>query len=526
MTKKKEKFLDRIVQKDYNNELEKVLENKDFDEEVKSILLAIFYKIDVSYQDYRKVKRRVESKQEYTEKLIKNIENNCNTIKIAKPDSKEATKLGEKTFLVDSRNKKIVCYPVERKLLYSISKIGKQEKIIKSKYCIVNKTMSNLINIGNNINTVEPLRDFNGWSWLTIKKEIENINYNLIYQNLRILVGEQFLNSWIDNSEYLIDYYDEFQNVLTEKFGKNLAEDMILALEKISILLELQINPSYKKMLEEIQKENEKELEKFQNNQKFIENLTEDKRQLRKKIKQLEKILLSKENLESEYTKRNEELPIDKKIFSIKILEKQVKDEKNKLLEELDEKNGLLNPKKFIEVKAKLEKKQYLLKILEIKNKKKEIEKILEEIQKIFLECFLGFINIAETKEEIIDLICIFRYYNLLPFNEKIEIHENNKLQEKLEEIEETLLKKAIDYKIMKPLSEDIEENLKMLKTIFKSKIISMENIYVAVIKEKDKYYIEFSENNENSYEEKFEIENISKEKLSIKLNKKIKILD
>ena len=380
----KKNILDKIVHKDYNNELEKVIETKDFDEDVKNLLLGIFYKIDISYKDYKTVKRNVETKQEYIEKIINIIQNNCNLIQIVKLNSKEAKELGDKTFFVDNRNKKIICYPVERKLLYSISKIGKQNKILKSKYLVVNRTISNLINIGNNINMVEPLRDFNGWSWLTMRKEIENIYYNLIYQNLRILVGEKFLNYWIRNKEYVIDYYDEFKTELIEKFGKRITDKFILNLEKLSILLDIEINPSYEKTLNQLKEENEEKLSKFENNKEFVNLLTEEKKKINKKLKNIEKILSGKESLEAEYTRINKDLPLDQKIFSIKVLEKQMRAEKQELMEELEGKNELLNPKKFIEQKAKLEKVHEMLKVLEEKDK----DKILEEIQKIFLQCF------------------------------------------------------------------------------------------------------------------------------------------
>lgn len=526
MPKKKENLLGKIVQKDYNNELEKVIETKDFDEDVKNLLLSIFYKVEVSYKDYKKVKRNVESQQEYIEKLLKIIQENCNIIKTAKPNTKEAEELGDRTFLVDNENKKIICFPVERKLLYSIAKIEKQNEIIRNNYFLVNQTISNMINIGNNINTVEPLRDFNGWSWMIIKKEIENISYNLIYQNLRILVGEKFLNSWVTNTEYIIDYYEEFQNELAEKFGKELTKDIILALEQLSILLEIEVKPEYQELLNKLLEDNEDKLNEFQNNQEFIEKLTQDKKKINAQVKRIEKILTSKDLLEEEYTRRNEELPFDKKIFSIKILENQMKKEKEDLLQELEEKNDLLNPKKFVEEKSKLEDKQKLLEISNIKDKKKEKNKIIEELQKLFLQCFLVFINTSENKEEIIDLIYIFRYYNLLPFNEKIDICENKSLQGYLQEVKKSLLKKAIDYKITIAISQDIEENIKLLQHIFDTKIISLEDIHVAIIKEKDKYYIEFSEDNENSYSERIEIENITKEMLNVKLNKKVKVLD
>ena len=526
MSKKKENLLGKIVKKDYNNELEKVIETKDFDEDVKNLLLAIFYKIDISYKDYKKVKRKVESKQEYIEKIIKIIKNNCNSIKIVKPNSKKAEELGNRTFLIDKQTKSIICYPIERKLLYSISKISNQENIIKNKYILVNNTLSNLINIGSNINTVEPLRDFNGWSWLIIKKEIENIPYNLIYQNLRILVGEKFLNSWITNKEDLIDYYEELRNELEEKFGKKITSKILLLLEKISILLEIEINPEYEKNLKEIQEKNEQLLCEFEDNKEFIEKLTEEKKKLNKNIKIIEKIISSKESLEEEYTKINKNLPMDQKIFSIKILEKQLQEEKKELREKLDEKNELLNPKKFIEKKTKLKKVQELLQIVDVKNKIKKRNELLEEFQKVFLDCFLVFVNTAETKEEIIDLIYILRYYNLLPFNEKIDIYKNKKLQKDIENVQEELLNKAIEYKIITSLSQEKEENTKLLKAIFESKMISIEDIYIAVIKTKDKYYIEFSEDNENSYEQKIEIDDVKKEKLDIKLNKKIKVFN
>ena len=46
MLKNKENLLDKIVKKDYNNELETILEEKEFEENAKSILLSILYKIE------------------------------------------------------------------------------------------------------------------------------------------------------------------------------------------------------------------------------------------------------------------------------------------------------------------------------------------------------------------------------------------------------------------------------------------------------------------------------------------------
>ena len=213
MQKKSEKIID-IIKKDYNNKLEAVLEKKYFDENVKSILLSILYKIETSYKDYKHVKQGVETKEEFIERIINTIKDECDEIKVVKPFSEESKIIGNRTFLVEKNKKRIICYNIERKLLYCIAKIGKKEKIIPDSYFIINETISNLINTGNNINTVEPLRDFNGYSWTSIPREIESIEHNLIYQNLVLLVGNDFLNKWIHNKEVLKDYWEIFNNTM------------------------------------------------------------------------------------------------------------------------------------------------------------------------------------------------------------------------------------------------------------------------------------------------------------------------
>ena len=184
MQKREEKFFEKIVKKDYNDKLEKILEKKAFAEDAKSILLNILYKIETSYKDYKQVKQNVETKEEIIEGIIETIQNECQEIKLINPNSEESSLIGNRTFLVEKNYGKIYCYNIERKLLYCLSKIGKSENIINDKYFILKETLKDLINVGDNINEVESLRDFNGYAWTTIPKEIESIEHNLIYQNL------------------------------------------------------------------------------------------------------------------------------------------------------------------------------------------------------------------------------------------------------------------------------------------------------------------------------------------------------
>ena len=108
MQKKKDNLIDKIVKKDYNNELEKVLEKKAFAENTKSILLNILYKIETSYKDYKKAKQDVDTKERIIERIIQNIENNCDDIKLITPNSEESKIIGNKTFLVEKNKKRII----------------------------------------------------------------------------------------------------------------------------------------------------------------------------------------------------------------------------------------------------------------------------------------------------------------------------------------------------------------------------------------------------------------------------------
>ena len=147
MTAKKQNFLEKIVKKDYNNELEKILEEKDFSENAKSALLSILYKIEASYKDVETVKKDIETKEEYIEKFINIIKNKCNSIQIIKISDKENDILKNRTYIIDKEKKEIIAYPIERKILYAIAKIEKNDKIVKEQYFLLDETLSNLIRL-------------------------------------------------------------------------------------------------------------------------------------------------------------------------------------------------------------------------------------------------------------------------------------------------------------------------------------------------------------------------------------------
>ena len=219
-------MLDKIRKMDRNEALEMVLEQKDIDEKTKNLLQGILYKIEVSYSDYKKAKVINKTEKQYIDEIIGNINKKCNKIiTISFNDKTENSEVMEQLeknkFYVDE--KQIITYPIEEKLLYAIEKSINKKKIVSGKYGIFANTISNFIITGKNIDRVEVLRDFNGWSWTTIKQEIENIKANLVYQTLQILFGEEFMQNWTLDTDGIIGYFEILKTKISEKYGEDIS---------------------------------------------------------------------------------------------------------------------------------------------------------------------------------------------------------------------------------------------------------------------------------------------------------------
>ena len=217
--------------------------------------------------------------------------------------------------------------------MYCLAKISKKNRIINDNYFVINKTLSDLINVGACINEVEPLRDFNGYSWTTIPKEIESITHNLIYQNLVFLVGNDFMNKWIYNKESIMDYMQIFKEKLEKLYGKEIAEKLIELLKEISIYIEIKFDKKAREKMLNEKELIEDELIKMQDSEKFVEQVTKEKRTITEEIRLIDETINNKHLLEREYERRNELLPLEEKIFSMRILSKMMEEERNEKLE-------------------------------------------------------------------------------------------------------------------------------------------------------------------------------------------------
>lgn len=506
-------MIEKFIKKDKNEQLESILEEKNIEEQAKNLIQGILYKVEVSYKDYKKAKVIEETEKQYVEKILVNIQKRCDQIKVVKlsqklEDEEMQKQLEKNKFYINEQE--IITYPIEEKILYAIEKKSNNKKILNNKYGEVTTALSNLINTGRNIDRIEVLRDFNGWSWATIKAEIENITANLVYQTLRIILGEQFLENWCQDKDGIVDYLDMLKEEIKANYSEGIANQLKDILIKIAIINEANENKDFKEEISQKLKKLKEQLKEYENTQENIVKITNHKKEATKEIKEIDKILSQEVKLRQEYEKRNAGVPIQQKIFSIKVLKQQLNDRKQRLLNEIEEDNYLLNPTNYLEEKNKVVEQKELLELVKFNQEQKE--ELLIGFEKIFLQCFRMKIKNTEEPEEIVKLIYKFRYFMLLPFNLEKNIKDVQQLDKEIQETEKQLVQKAVDKKVITNVPDEV------MRHVFETRIIVLEELYYKITTEFEKYYVQIFD--ENISEEKFEI--IPTEK--IKINKKIKI--
>lgn len=554
----KEDIFSKINLKDYNNVLENILEQKAFSEDVKNLLLSMLYKIENGYEDYKTIKVNVSSKKSYVKKIIQIIKDECKEIQLIKPLSEESKILEENNvnYIVEKETGKIISYPNERMMLEALVTLSQKDIVLEEQYSLYNLAMRDVLSIGNRMNCVEVIRDFNGWSWDITTNQMEGKNINIVYQSLLILLGNRFLQNWITNKEdddedeeveipsneilrskynenfgmtkeemqedKTIDYIRKMQEILTEKYGEENSIEFLEQLIKTILVIDCNINEKQRKIVLNLQNQFTKDLEKMQDNKAYVEELSKKKKELAERIKNIDTLLSDDKMLKEEYENRNSKLANKDKIFSVSHLSIMLEKEKEKYFKEIKEYNLQMQPKEFVETKKALEEKLEFFEDIDVKeNEKTNEEKQIILLQKFFLKCFEEKIKRALTKKEITNLIYELRYYEQLPYRQ-YNISKEEKIAEYLKKVEKQVIKKACLEKVLIKFSDEEELNYDILKNQFQSKIIKLENtIYVLKYK---KGILKLEIYDTNIEEETREIEIKEKVELHVKLNKKIKI--
>ena len=531
--------------KDYNNDLEMILEKKAFSEDVKNLLLSMLYKIENSYADYKKVKVQVCEKGKFIEEILETIDKKCKKIEIIKSTSEEAKTLYEQgeNCIIDRENGIIKTLQNEKSILDAISKIKQEEIIINDKYELIEKPVKDVLYIGNNTNTLELITDFNGWSWDVSLKKADFVVYDKLYQMLILLIGNKQIDAIVNNRKIeqeqevpnnviLSSKYNESFGITKEEmketkldtvetivyefemlYGKELTLKFMEDFIKVAMLECCNQNKDYKnKIVDEIGII-KNELTRMNDNKIYLEHLSIKKKELAKEIEQLDKVLNNEKDLKKEYEEKNKKLPNKEKIFSVSHFKLMLEKQRERKIEQIKSINKKMEPKEFVKIKKEIEDKLKFYEDINIEDYTQENKiRLQKKLEKTYLQCFNKKIEKAEDKKEIENIIYELRYFKQMPLT----------ATKNMKEIEQKLINKACEQKVITRFSDNEKINYQILKQILNIKIIDLETL--AFLLKYTKGILTIKMYDGSVEDETFEIEITEKVELQVKLNKKIKI--
>ena len=454
----KKSFLDSNDKKEI---LANIAEQRNFGQDAENLLLSMVYKVEDSYNNYQNVKREVPDKNEFIEDIVNDVNTSCAQILIATPKSQleKELKANKCKILTEVENnvigKRVISYPNERTLLYGVSKAAIPP--LKSNSPIASKALATAISIGKCISKAEVIRDFSGWSWSIDEKEIESTECNIIYVFLTYLLGYDFVNL-----------------ATVEKIRNSVSKEFFEELIKVSVQFFLSY---YKNVNEKIIKKlasDKKKLEQMKHQATYVMQISDIKRTKVKEIKKIDNLLSDQRSLKNQYVIYNSKLPDDKKIFSVSHYAEMLEKRRNSLLKQIAEYNKLLNPDQFLKVKEDL---RYEIKLYEGKT---DIAKLEREFEKLYEDK----VKKTNNSKAILNLLYQVRYLNFLP---------NCSL--KLKKIEQILIPKAINAGIIAPVSNNDEIDYRILKGIFDSQTLALENLYIKLASQDNMIHVEIYDN-------------------------------
>lgn len=519
------KIFSKMTSNEYNNRLEKILDNKNYDEDVKNLLLSMLYKIENGYNDYTKVKVKAIPKENFMEKILKIIEEQCFDIKIVTPKTELSKPLEQENKIckIDVDRGSILVYANEEDLLYSLIKMNLLQEEYKKVHELKNSNkeyyedaIKEFVIKGICLNESEPIRDFDGWSWNNNIKNIEDVEYNLIFQNIMML------NINVNNPEF---YNKNFEKAIQD--SKTFEKYMYI----IILTLVSEQNEYVKTNIQNKLNELSELLKLMENKKKFLDKISENKKNIFNEIKKIDETINDKEKLRKEYDKRNAKLPNNKKIFSVSYLLDILAKEREEKLKEIKRINNFLDPSKFVKQKQKIENETDLLKnVVENLSNVESKKQTMINLQLEFLNRFEKQIEQNSNNKDYLEkLIYEFRYYCLIPIYQRNTISDVEKLQESIEKVMNSIIDNCIDKEIITNFSNSASLCYNILKYAFVTKIINLKEVQIKINKIKTEKYV-----NETKYYISIsvcdlkELENVYNEVvynldlLNVKTNKKI----
>lgn len=509
----KKEILSRFNLKDYNKELEIILEEKDFSSQVKNLLLSMFYKLEIGYRDYIVVKQDSPTKESFMESLLYLIKEKCEKIELIKPNIE---KQDEKKFIANAEEKSISCYQNEAVLFHSLLELSDKNFNITDEEDIIKIPFQSMLKKGYEIDVKEVITNFDGWSWNNNLDKTDDLDLYILYELLRIIMGNNFMYEWKRDRRKNTNYINDLKKKANELY-KSIC---LYCIAKYAVSNEGKgfINESLKVLKDRLRKMEEKD--------EFLKEMYLQKKSFTEEVKVIDKILSDKALLKKEFLSRNNSLSEDNKIFSVSDLTEIMQEERNKAIQKLDETNKILEPKNYLK---KIQKLQEDIELVESSGYKKvtddELQQKLINVQICFIETLKKIVTNINSKKEIIELIYKFRYYMFLPIvqnSDVIEIRQVGDLAELISKLENKIITKACKLKALIIVNRDINYNSKILQKIINTRTIDLSCIHVIFTKQNEDINIEIFENEVMDRNEKIKME---KEKdFNIKFEKKVKL--
>ena len=446
---------------EYNSLLEEILETKYFSSNVKNLILNMVYKVENSYNDYCRVKRVRKKKEDFILELIKIIRDYADNIKLVDPNKENSELLRKHSVLAltNEKERSILSYRTEKALLYGISDVIPKYFYIDNSF-VFKSGFQKMLVYGYNKNNLELITDFNGWSWDISKNDI-NYVYNLIYQNLLMMMGSLFLDQWMNYNSSKINFIKNIKIISQgTQFFYWLCR-IVYLLDKDNDYIDKCINEKCKKLHEISDKE------------KYFEKIKNDRLKLLKAVEKIDQILNDEKLFVKEFKRKNSKLPENKKIVNIKTYRLILLRDREKFIDKIHELSEFLIPKNYLKKKEELEL------YYNIKNEKKDLENSIIELQKEFIKVLIKKTEKENINDEIIDMIYKLRYYENIYISNENKIKDIEELSELIEKLKYKLIKKSCTNAVLRIFSMDIKLNYKIISQILDSKIIDLEEIKI-----------------------------------------------
>ena len=496
--------------KDYNTELEEILEAKYFSSNIKSLLFSMMYKLEISYKDFKEVKRCVRSKEDFLNEIVEVIRLYCDNIKTVEPDSDQAKMLikNKVKAVTNEKERSILSYPTEQALLYAISDISPKYFFINTDFSLKKEIQNSLVN-GYIQNNMEILTDFTGWSWdKTFEKKYCYID-NLIYQNLLVILGEKFLYEWRNYGSTRTDFLEEARKYIKIFTGN---EKYLMNFYKL-----IYLNSSQQEKLKQDFKEDIKLLKKMNDKDLYFSEIKKQKEKLEKKIEKLEMVLDDSKLLEKQYIKTNSKLETNKQIKSLKKYKLLLEKERDKNLKELENFSNSLKNENY------QKKKDYLKRIYEIYSSKQTLDEVIIESQQYFLQFVDKRLSKMKTRDEIIDVLCELRYYKTLRISRKVAIKDIDVLNKQIDKIMKKAITLLCKLGAIKIVSMDINLNFEIIKYALDTKIMEIEKTKIYFDEDEDGLIIKVFDKDIIEKQGRKKVK-LSKDILEVKLRRKVKL--